>query len=286
METNHEDSWVADRMEALEPQWRPNAAQARQALDARLRGRSRRSWIWVAASAAAVCIAAFAIPGSRAIAQQLWDRFVLNRVDIVRVDLSRLPLQTHITMNGLEEAVPNIDEAERKAGFRPYLPPPGVLSAEPELKVSGPMHVEQTIRARDLESPGVQVPAEWDGLRLHIDIGPIVSADYPDIRIDQGRPFEFSVPSGFDVARFAEVAFRSIGVSSWEAYALGQRFGAHPFWLLDIPPEKAVNIQELMLRNGPALAIDAAIIRATEDRMYYVSSPTREQSIKLAESLP
>jgi hypothetical protein len=170
METNHEDRWVANRLATIEPQWSPNLARGRELLDARL-ARRRRSWNWMAATAAAtaaVCVAVLALPATRAIAQELWYRFVLNRVDVVRLDLSRLPLHVRVTTNGLEQSVQNLDEAEHKSGFRPYLPSPGVLSANPGITVTGPIAIEQTIHVRDLESAlgkvgasDVQVPAEW-----------------------------------------------------------------------------------------------------------------------------
>jgi hypothetical protein len=305
METNHEDRWVANRLATIEPQWSPNLARGRELLDARLAGR-RHSWTWMAAAAAtaAVCVAMLSFPGTRALAQELWFRFVLNRVDVVRLDLSKLPLHMQVTTNGLEQSVQNMDEAERKAGFRPYLPSPGVLDANPGITVSGPISVEQTIHVRDIESAlgkvganDVLVPAEWEGVQLRSEIGPMVAANYPDnIHILQARPIELSVPSGFALEHFAEVAFRSVGVSLWEARAMAQKFAAHPAWLLDIPPDAVVNVQEVALRAGPALLIEcvdeksavkrATVVRSTSERMYSVSSGNRELSMKIANYLP
>jgi hypothetical protein len=305
MENNHEDRWVADRLATLEPQWSPNLARGRELLDARLAGR-RHSWTWMAAAAAtaAVCIAVLAHPGTRALAQELWYRFVLNRVDVVRLDLSKLPLHLQVTTNGVEQTVQNLDEAERKTGFRPNLPSPGVLYASPGITVTGPIAVEQTIHVRDIESAlgkvgasEVQVPAEWEGMQLRTEIGPMVAANYPDnVHILQARPIELSVPSGFALEHFAEVAFRSIGVSLWEARAMAQRFAAHPAWLLDIPPNAVVNVQEIARRAGPALLIDdldekgvvkrSTVIWSTSERMYSVSSKNRELSVKIADDLP
>src|SRR5580658_4758926 len=105
METNHEDRWVANRLATIEPQWSPNLARGRELFDARLAGR-RHSWPWMASAAAtaAVCVAMLAFPGTRALAQELWYRFVLNRVDAVRLDLSKLPVHTQVTTNGLEQS--------------------------------------------------------------------------------------------------------------------------------------------------------------------------------------
>jgi hypothetical protein len=305
METNHENRWVANRLATIEPQWSPNLARGRELLDARLAG-GRHSWTWMVAAAAtaAVCVAVLAFPATRAIAHELWYRFVLNRVDVVRLDLSKLQLHTQVTTNGLEQSVQNIDEAERKSGFRPYLPSPGVLLANPGITVTGPIAVEQTIHVRDLESAlskvgasDVHVPVEWEGVQLRTEIGPMVAANYPDnVHIRQALPFELSVPSGFALERFAEVAFRSIGVSFWEARAMAQKFAAHPAWLVDIPPDTVVNLQEVALRAGPALLIEdfdekgavkcATVVRSTSERMYSVSSRNRELSIKIANALP
>jgi hypothetical protein len=309
METNHEGHWVADRLAAIEPQWGPNLARGRELLNARLAGR-RRSWTWMAwtrmaaaAAAAAVCVAVLALPDTRALAQELWYRFVLNRVDVVRLDLSKLPLHMRATTNGLEQSVQNVDEAERNAGFKPYLPSPEVLGVNPGITVTGPIVMEQTIHVRDIESAlakvgasDVQVPAEWEGMQVRTEIGPLVVANYPDdVHIVQGLPIEFSISSGLVLEHFAEVAFRSIGVSLWEARAMAQKFAAHPAWLLDIPPDAVVNVQEVALRTGPALLIEdldvkgvvkrATVTWSTSGRMYSVSSRSRELSTKIADAL-
>ena len=260
--------------------------------------------IAAAAAAAVVCIAVLVFPATRALAQELWYRFVLNRVDVVRLDLSKLPLHMHVTTNGLEQSVQNVDEAERKAGFKPYLPSLDVLDANPGLTVTGPIVMEQTIHIPDIESAlakvgasDVQVPAEWEGMQVRTEIGPMVVANFPDnVQIVQGRPIKFSVSSGLVLERFAEVAFRSVGVSSWEAHAMAHKFAAHPAWLLDIPLDAVVNIREVALRTGPALLIEdldekgvvkrATVTWSTSERMYSVSSGDRELSTKIADALP
>src|SRR5579864_3809196 len=297
METNHEESWVASRLSAIDPQWSPDLARGRELLDARLAGR-RHSFGWMATAAATVgvCVVMLALPQTRALAQELWYRFVLNRVDVVRLDLSKLPLHMEVTTNGLEQSVQNVEEAERIAGFKPYLPSPEVLSANPRLTVTGPMSVVQTIHVRDIESAlgkmgasGVQVPAEWEGVQLRTEIGPMVEADYPEsVQILQARPGELSVPPGFALEHFAELAFRSLGVSLWEARAMARKFAANPPWLLDISPDAVVNVQEVALRASPALLIEeldekgvvkrATVAWSTSERMYSVSSKSRELS--------
>lgn len=306
METNHEDTrWIANRLATIEPQWSPSLARGRELLDARLAGRRhRRTWMAAAAAAAAVCVAMLTFPETRALARELWYQFVLNRVDVVRLDLSKLPVHMQVTTDGLEQSVQSLDEAERKAGFMPYLPSPGVLYANPGIAVTGPITVEQTIHVGEIESAlgrmgasDVQVPAQWEGTRLRTEAGPMVAANYPDnVHILQALPFKFSVPAGFPLAHFAEVAFRSVGVSSWEARGMAQKFAAHPAWLLDIPPDAVVNAQEVALQAGPALLIEefdekgtvkrATVVRSTSERIYSVRSRSRELSIRIANALP
>ena len=243
METNHEAQWIADRLATLETNWSPDLARGHSLLASKLVKRHHSlTWISAATATAMVCVAALAHPTTRTLAQQLWYRFILNRVEVVRLDLSKLPLQMRVTTNGLEESVQDMEEAERKAGLRPYLPSPGLLDANPSITITGPISVEQTIHVSDLESAlvkvgasDVQVPVEWEGVQLRTQIGPMVELDYPDgVQIEQTRPMELSVPSGFPLEQFAEVAFRSIGVSSWEARAMAQRFAANPAWLIDL----------------------------------------------------
>jgi hypothetical protein len=209
-----------------------------------------------------------------------------------------------VTTNGLEQSVQDIEEAERKTGFRLYLPSLSFLLTNPGITITGPISVEQIVHVRDIESSlvkvgvsDVQVPAEWERIQLRTRIGPMVELNYPDrVHILQARPFELSVPSGFPLEHFAEVAFRSIGVSSWEARAMAQRFAANPAWLLDLPPDAVVNIQEVSLRAGPAMLIEevdnrravrqVTVVRSTSERMYSVSSANRELSMKIADALP
>jgi hypothetical protein len=304
METNHEDRWVSARLADLEPQWRPDFAHGRNLLEARLTKR-RHSWSWIAAaSVAALCLVTLAVPQTRAFAHQLWYRVVLNRIDVVRLDFSDLPLHFQITTNGVQEAVKDLDDAERKAGFRPYLPAADVSPTNPKLAIIGLIRVEQTIAVHDIETAlrkagagDVQVPREWEGAQLRTGIGPMVSASYPDeVTILQARPIELSVPSGFPLERFAEVAFRSLGVSVWESRALARKFIANPAWFLDIPADEVVNIQEVSLRTGPALLIEdfddkgrlerVTVLRSTSERIYCVTANTREAAIKFASALP
>jgi hypothetical protein len=77
---------------------------------------------------------------------------------------------------------------------------------------------------------------------------------------------------------------------------MAQRFAAHPAWLLDIPPEAMLDVQEVALRAGPALLIEnlneksmverATVIFSTSQRTYSVSSRSRKRSLEIANALP
>jgi hypothetical protein len=306
MEPNREDRWIFDRLAALEPQWRPDFAHGRELLDAGL-AKKAHSWRWAAATATVgLCLAALAFPQTRAFAQQVWYRLVLKRVDVVRLDLSKLPLQVKVIGAG-ETEVNNLDEAERRAGFRPYLPPDATLRSQPRLTITGPTTIEGTVRTKDLEAAlrkagadDVEAPKEWEGAQLRAAVGSVVTADYADdVRVQQMRTIELSIPAGFPLERFAEIAFRSLGASMWESRALARKFASNPSWFLDIPPKEVVHIQEVPLRAGSALVIEdrdnegrvwmpwtVTVVRSAGERMYAVSANDRQLALRIIQSLP
>src|SRR4051794_29906756 len=100
MERNDETRWVSDSIAELDPAWKTDFARGRNLLYAGLT-KQKRSWRWPAlATAAAVFAAVVALPQARVLAQQLWVHYVLNRVDVVRVDFSNLPLRAQVTSSG------------------------------------------------------------------------------------------------------------------------------------------------------------------------------------------
>jgi hypothetical protein len=305
MEKNDENRWVVERLSALDPDWQADFARGKRLLDAGL-GRQTRPWFRMAAAAAVagICIAAVAFPQTRALAQQLWSHFILNRVDVVRVDFSDLPLHAQVTAGGPPQAVQDLDDAARKAGFQPYLPAPGVLPANPSMVVLRAMEAEQTIHVADFQAAlnkvgakDVQVPPEWEGVQLRARIGPIVNLGYADdVGILEAKPIELSIPAGFPLQRFAEVAFRSLRVSEREARALAQRFVANPAWLLDIPSDEVANVEQVSLRAGPALLVEeinddgtagrVTILRSSSERIYCVLANNRQVALRTADALP
>ena len=138
------ESWVEDRLGTLETpgEFQPDAAGAR----IRLRERDAAAATRTSRASTAAVLAAegqtmLALPWPRAAAQRLWDRLSLGRVEIVQISRKDLPesVAAVFTMEDrsrpMPEAVRDAADAERVAGFRPSLPPPGVLRGPPNLSV-------------------------------------------------------------------------------------------------------------------------------------------------------
>jgi hypothetical protein len=301
MEPTIEARWTAERLASTKPAWSSDVARGRMVLDARLAGRSRgRGWLLVPAMCGLI-LAVVAIPQGRAVAQDLWFRLFLNRIEVVRVDWSRLPLDTGVTGPSEVGVVSSLEEAEQKVGFRPFVPPLQELAASPKVAVMGPVSVRQTIHVRPLEEAlarsgahDVRVPANWDGVTLRIEQGHVVELVFPgEIQIVQAKPQQMFVPPGFPLAEFAEAAFRSVGLSWVESRAMARRFAANPALLLDIPADKAVVLEEVRLRSGAGLLVQdpkegkrVTLLYSSPERAFVVSAPSREVCLRIGLALP
>jgi hypothetical protein len=305
MALHNDDRWIADRLNALEPAWTPNVARGSAALHAALERRRAGAWIVAPAAFAAACLLIAALPQGRAVAQAVWARWTIGRLDVVSVDLSRLPLHTHVTTNGAIQEASTVEQATALAGYAPVLPSSGVVQGTPELTVTPPISVGQTVNVsliryalRSVGAGDVEVPDVWDGANLRAEIGPMVGADYPgNAEILQVKPIAFYVPVDVALTDFANVMFRSAGVPAREAKAMALAYAIQPAWLLDVGKDEPVRVQELSLANGRALLIEdlsratggverVTILRSTPDRLFAIASPTREATVAIAEALP
>lgn len=304
------DDWVDRQLASLPVIDRePNTAKALAALRAREGNRkaAQRRWTWAVSTALAICVALLALPGSRAFAQRLWETLFLKRTEVIRANFENIPdaLTPDVLSGGsVPEGVSNIDEAERKAGFRPLLPGASILSGSPNLSVSAPIEARLTLHQSELvkalEKAGasnVEVPHDWEGRSFGLEVGPIVVADFGDLSLLQCRPFTLVAPSGFDIPRFLEVAFRILGADEAEALRMKEKFAANPAWFWAIPRDNQATIQEVSLRSGPGVYIEdfrsngvragAAVIWNTPDRMYLVGGTmSRELALVVANSIP
>jgi hypothetical protein len=303
----NESDWVDERLKSLNASDGSPAdvARARAKLRVRQNGpasRSRRLWLPLAATA---CLAVIAMPWPRALAQQLWDRLQLGRVAVVQVDREDLPdeIAGVFVMEPRpfdQEPVADEAAAERIAGFRPRLPPNGILNGKPALSiVKRAVLATRPLKTADMEralaSAGVSditVPKEWEGLTLIAEAGPVVVADYNGVEIMQSAPFRMNTPPGFQFGRFMEMAFRVFGRSASEARVLGAKFEANPALVLHFPERAPV--RDVPLRSGTGIIVGdlksddlICFFWNTSDRIYIVSATnvSEETLAELANSI-
>jgi hypothetical protein len=308
MENNNfmNDDWVDRQLASLPMIDRePNAARGLAILKSR--ERHRRGWILALATASVSCVALLALPGTKAFAQRLWDSLFLTRAEVVRVSFEDVPqaLSADILRGGAgPEGVRDIDEAERKAGFRPIIPRAGILSSAPSFSVSETLEARLMLRRADLlkalQKAGVSnvdVPVTWDGAPIGARVGPVVVADYGQATVLQCKSIMLVVPPGFDTPRFVQVALRILGADEREARRMSDKFAANPAWFWGIPRDKQATIQEVSLASGHGVYIEefdthgvregAAVIWNTPDRTYLVGGRiSRELAMAVANSIP
>ena len=286
--------------------FQPDAGGARIRLrerDAAAAKRTRRAS--TAAVLAAVGLTMLALPWPRAAAQRLWDRLSLGRVEIVQISRKDLPesVAAVFTMEDrsrpMPEAVRDAADAERLAGFRPSLPPPGVLRGAPNLSVvrsvaftTLPLRTAAIERA--LAGAGISdvtVPREWEGTTLTAEGGPMVVAEYPDANVEvmQSPPFRMSTPPGFRFDRFMEIAFRVFGRSAHDARTLAREIAVNPALVMHFPEHHRV--REVSLRSGRGVIVGDddgfCFFWNTSDRIYIVAAAemSEERAVALADSI-
>jgi hypothetical protein len=304
MEINERDAWVAEKLEAVRPEWRPDLGRAR-ALLARGEAAPEKShaWRWVAVCSAGVLTIALALPGGLVKAQELWQRVMLRSFSVVRLDLSKVPLEVSVTSNGATREVTGMEEAARLAGFQPLLPE---AQSARRTVVTGPMSVTQVVRVGPLRAAlrkagayDVEVPDSWEGLELRMDLAPLVITEYMgDAQIIQSRPVGFRFPATIEFERFAAAVFRGAGVQAWQASLMARKFALNPAWLLDVPEDEAVIVEEIAVgresgllvedpkeEGGSRVTVMFGAISGTRDRIFAVSSDSRETSLRLARGL-
>jgi hypothetical protein len=306
-----EHAWVDERVDALAPRdFDPNVAAAWARLGNRDdRPRAGRLLFRVGVGVAA-CIVVLMLPWPRAAAQRLWDRLTVGRVEVVSVERTDVPesVMAFFQMEERGEADPEmvtgVADAARVAGFAPLLPAPGVLSGAPSLSVvremklsTAPIDVAQlrALLAR-LNASELAVPAEWEGASLTVEGGPVVVADYPDagIQVMQAGPVNMTMPPGFELSRFMEIAFRVFGRNAADARRLGSSVAANPPLLMVLTPGHHSNVREMAFPQGTGILVGDAdegegmcLFLNVPGRMFFISARelTEARALALAQSL-
>ena len=290
------EEWVSQRMVASSPAtgW-PDAAAARTRLDRRLAVRPRRLWLWAGATAAACLGVLFAVPGSRAVARQLWDQVVLGRIQVLVADFDGEGSAAGLFAPDIRQRpettpVSSMQRAVDLAGFTPHLPGPGVFAVPPTYSVASVTVATLTLRAPAIRhlfaragGSASEVPDSWDGVVLEARAGPMIIADYDGVLLVQSRPFELVKPADFDLELFYRIAFRLLGMSDAEARAYGADLGISPALLMVMPREDRELLREFVAKSGRGVMIDEVYghgkivgVWSGRDRIYAQYPDTKE----------
>jgi hypothetical protein len=297
--------WIDERLRALTVDERPvDAARARQRLHEVEAARQRRNR-QLLIGAAGACLLLLMLPWPRALAHQLWDFLVIERVQVLHGGGEDLPESVTAGLmmeaQGIEQSsVRDEDEVERLAGFRPSLPPPGLLKGAPRLSIvksvtlaTRPLNtaaVQQALTAAGIAD--IRVPKEWEGVTLSVEAGPVVIAEYEDVEISQSEAFKLHMPAGFQFRHFMEMAFRLFGQSSEDAIRLSQKLETNPALVMHFPKDEPVRdfpsrVGQVSIVGRPDGPDGICIFWNTADRIYVVSARhmSYEKAVALANAM-
>jgi hypothetical protein len=159
----------------------PDAAAGWTRVGDRIARRPISMWQWAAATVA-VCLVVLALPAPRAIAQRLWDQFVLGRIQVLVTDYQSSG--TAVNFASLEmqlrpepRHVSSLDEATRAAGFAPRLPAI-IFPTAPTYSVTDEGFASLKLRAPAIRyllaqagGSAIDVPDDWNGATLDVRWG-------------------------------------------------------------------------------------------------------------------
>jgi hypothetical protein len=289
------------RLRVLDPpeNWEPATAVALAQLRARVeeaegaRAR-RRSRVWSGlAIVGAVCLVLAVVPATRAGAQKLWDVFFSQRIEMVRIEIDRLPrsfTDQRMGINGEITSVGNLEQATQHVGFEPRLPDPGwdpsiatSVSDTPRLYVCSAISIESRVDVRDFENAArraglfdVHFPSAWDGARIGIHSSPIAIAQYQRFQLAQVLPLAITTPPGFELGAFTERVLRIGGLTPAAAREHSAQMAAAPFALFAVSPSEELTMQRVTLAAGRGTLVRHVNENGTPGRVSLVwTSPDR-----------
>jgi len=259
--------------------------------------RSSRAWRWLAA-VSAVCLVLVMMPATRAGAQRLWDVFFSQRLEMVRIEIDRLPrsfTDQRIEMVGANMQVATLEEATQHVRFVPRLPDPAwdtsiaaSVAGPRRLLVAGSISVEARVDVRDLESAArraglsdVQFPPAWDGARIGVHSSPIAVAEYPRFQLAQVLPLAITTPPGFELGAFTERVLRIGGLAPSAAREYAAQMAAAPFAMFAVSPKDALTMQRVTVGTAQGTLVhnvnadgtpgDVVLVWTTTDRLYMLT---------------
>jgi hypothetical protein len=250
-----------------------------------------------------MCLMLAAILTLHTVALQAPQIFALKRFEVLRVnpdELRRLPQSIRsIFSDPVPDGVlvEDLEKAAAQAGF-----PPRLLSGQTPKRIFVTNAVNDeakisvatlTAALREAKIENVTVPADWEGVVIHLQQPPGILVDYGDFYIAQAAPSTLSAPAGFRVEQFLEVLFRVMGISMTEARVLRERFAANASAYLPIARRFEMDIRQVSMTSGPGLLLqnadkggELAFMWSTEDRSYFLTGLiTEDRVIAVANSL-
>jgi hypothetical protein len=237
----------------------------------------------------------FALQSTQAVALKKFEVVRVNPSGMETLPESLRPIFADPTPGA--DAIDTVEEAAVRAGFTPRLPK---SENKPEFGVMPPIHGEATISISELtaalsnaQATDVVVPQDWNNVKITIQQGAGVLADYGDFLITQAPPLTITSPVGFPLDRFMETVFRIVGMSAADARVLREKFAANPTAFFPIPPRFEMDIHEMHLNSGSGMILqnadkvgDLACAWSTADRSYFITGHlTEAQVVEIANSL-
>jgi hypothetical protein len=293
-----ETLWAEREMAVLDPpaDWEPNAAVALARLERRSVPSAWRVWpLW----AMAMLVGAVALaPGSRALAQHLWQLATVRPLAFVRVNEWPEGVPSP-KINLLGMPIPplpakDLDQVRARVRYEPRLPR-GVLEGSPQLYTTFPFAAGTVVRVADFELAlrktaltGVGIPPGWDGAQIALHTSGIAIAQWPDIALVQSLPLTLSAPEGFDFPAFSATVLRILGVNETEAARLAADAGTAPPWL--VPMSKGLlpeaTLEEVTVGSGTGTLMQErggriSILWSVPDRVYLLTG-TLNRELTLA----
>ena len=291
------EEWVHQRMAGSQPPpvW-PAEDIARRRLERRVAKRPLRIVLTVGVTAV-VCAVLLIAPQSRAVAQRLWDRAFLGRLQVLIADHDSAAVELFSPeLQSRPEARPlaSGEEASREAGFTVRLPALALFATSPSFSVTGVTSATLRLRTPAIRhflaragGSASEVPDAWNDAVLEVRIGPVIIADFGRIVLVQSRPFQLITPANFDLEAFYRIAFRSLGMGEDDARTLSTDLGISPAWLTFMPKEDEGLVHEFETRGGIGLMIEEVYghgktlaIWSGSDRLYALFAATEEITVE------
>jgi hypothetical protein len=280
-----------------------------------------RAYRWLATAASVAALAfAFTLPAVRSAAEAFLDYFrVVNFAGVAfdpqraaqlwsnaSVDLPTL-ISGHVTVADPPTppvAYSTLEEAGTAAQMHlrtpTWLPPDYKLTsveviARHEFRVTGDTaKLEEVLTALGIDD--LAVPAGLDGQIVTIEVPPIARILYDNgakqIGLIQSRSPVVSLPAGVDLAPFAEIGLRLLGLGRAEAYDLAQSVDWRSTLLVPVPVS-AATFHKVEVQNSTGLAIESGepsgaripgesvVLWSSADSVYALRGPVRAADLLL-----